>query len=368
MKGFHAITHVWGRAYLDLFLNICIPNQLAQGNVPALPSGSRYRILTRSDHVDELTTHPMVEALRQLIPVDIVAVAALKPDSGTRSSLDQTIACHRLAIAEAGGAVLLFLSADVVFSSTAFAAVVRRQQEGYRAVVTTGLRLAKEPFLRALDRALLPSLSSRDLVRLALPHLHQHERDMWRKAKPSIARPVAVHWPVGEVGLLTRSFHLHPLMVDPISPTIELDGTIDDRYLSAACPDPSRIYAVTDSDELQVFELTTEKQEILRRRAAGMSVHAVTNQALRCAALHLQNWERTMIRVHADDLDNQWRKVEAESQVFAASVMRALRMAQMRRAMRRYVKRAPIERRWRRFHKRVARTLRILRSRLKRYG
>jgi hypothetical protein len=43
---FHAVTHVWGREYLDLFLGVCVPNQLSPGNIPALPSGSRYRILT----------------------------------------------------------------------------------------------------------------------------------------------------------------------------------------------------------------------------------------------------------------------------------------------------------------------------------
>ena len=64
---FHAITHVWGREYLDLFLNLCLPNQLAPGNVPALPLGSRYRILTRSIHVEELDAHSMVHRLREQI-------------------------------------------------------------------------------------------------------------------------------------------------------------------------------------------------------------------------------------------------------------------------------------------------------------
>lgn len=80
---FHAITHVWGREYLDLFFNLCIPNQLAPGNIPALPAGSRYRILTRLVHLEEIDTHPMVRRLRDAIPTDIVVVDALDRNSGT---------------------------------------------------------------------------------------------------------------------------------------------------------------------------------------------------------------------------------------------------------------------------------------------
>lgn len=115
----------------------------------------------------------------------------------------------------------------------------QRHREGYRAVVITGLRLSKEAFLEALaaSGAPLGELASRALVRIALPHLHQHERDMHRDARPSIADPVAVYWRVGDDGLLARCFHLHPLMVDPIV-AIELKGTVDGHYLSQACPDP----------------------------------------------------------------------------------------------------------------------------------
>ena len=92
---FHAITHVWGREYLDTFLNRCIPNQLASGNVPALPPGSRYRILTSAKHVDELHAHPMVHALHEVIPVDVVVIEALDRPHGTARRHDLMIACHR---------------------------------------------------------------------------------------------------------------------------------------------------------------------------------------------------------------------------------------------------------------------------------
>src|SRR5215510_7363965 len=76
-KTYHVVSVVWGREYLDLFLNTCLPNQLGEGNVQALPTGSRYRILTRRDDLDFVEAHPTVHAARSVIPVDVVAIDAL---------------------------------------------------------------------------------------------------------------------------------------------------------------------------------------------------------------------------------------------------------------------------------------------------
>ena len=48
-----------------------------------MPAGSRYRILTRLVHLEEIDTHPMVRRLRDAIPTDIVVVDALDRNSGT---------------------------------------------------------------------------------------------------------------------------------------------------------------------------------------------------------------------------------------------------------------------------------------------
>ena len=102
-----------------MFLNVCIPNQLAPGNVPALPRGSRYRILTRSIHVDELDAHSMVQALREVIPVDIVVVDTLDRSFDTVARYQPMIACHQQAIADIleADAAIIMLSADFVFSA-----------------------------------------------------------------------------------------------------------------------------------------------------------------------------------------------------------------------------------------------------------
>ena len=321
------MTYVWGREYLDMFLNVCIPNQLAPGNVPALPRGSRYRILTRSIHVDELDAHSMVQALREVIPVDIVVVDTLDRSFDTVARYQPMIACHQQAIADIleADAAIIMLSADFVFSENALAAVVRRHREGYRAVVNTGLRLAKESFLDVLHRsgAPLDALASRDLVRMALPHLHPHTQSMFADARRFSDAPVAVYWRVAGDGLLARCMHLHPLMVDPMRPLSLLVGTNDGPYLAQACPDFSGVHVVTDSDELQMFELTTVEREVVPAGgSAGASVWSVAVRAAKCDELQLDYWRRRTIYLHVSDLDERWTAATITAEKFAHRALR----------------------------------------------
>ena len=330
---FHAVTHVWGRGYLDLFLNVCIPNQLAPGNVPALPPGSRYRILTRSKHVDELDAHPMVHALRGVIPVDIVVVEALDRHGDGPHGIELMIACHQKAIADIldANAAIIMLSADVILSDHALAAVVRRHREGYRAVVNTGLRLAKESFLASLEasRTPLAALSSRELVRMALPHLHPHTQSMLADAGRFSKAPVAVYWRIGNEGLLARCLHLHPLMVDPMRPLSLLVGTNDGPYLAQACPDFSRVHVVTDSDELQMFELTAAQRQVVGTTRAGASAWRVAIVAARCDGLQLHYWQRHPVCLHTADLDEKWIAAALTSETFARRVIRQRRYGRL---------------------------------------
>lgn len=323
---FHAVTHVWGRPYLDFFLNVCIPNQLGPGNVPALPPGSRYRILTRSSHVDEIDSHPMVQALRRLIAVDIIVIEALDQFADGPFGTELMIACHQRAIADIleDDAAIIMLSADFVLSDNTLAAVVRRHREGYRAVVNTGLRLAAETFVPALKAsgAPLAALSSRQLVRMAMPHLHPHTRSMFADSQRFSKSPVAVYWPVGENGLLARCFHLHPLMVDPMRAVPLHIGTNDGPYLAEACPDFSRVHVVADSDELQMFEITTAERQVIGVTKSGLSSWRAAIVAERCDALQMHFWQSHPIRLHADVVDDRWHGIAATAETFARRVVR----------------------------------------------
>ena len=323
---FHAVTHVWGRSYLDIFLNVCIPNQLAPGNIPALPAGSRYRILTGSSHLHEIDSHPNVRALREVIPVDIIPIAALDQGGGASGGYDLMNACHRQAVADIieAGAVILFLSADFVMSANTLAVVVARHQQGARAIVTTGLRLNREAFLARLAEpgVRLDALSPRELVGMALPHLHAHTLSMFADADPFSRFPVAVYWRVGDEGLLARALHLHPLMVDPVYPVLPLD-TNDGVYLSQAVPDLSLVHLVADSDELQFFELTAADREVLPAQGKGASVWRSLLVSATCDGHQRAFWRDHAILIHSRDVEGpSWQQAREAAARYVARVGR----------------------------------------------
>ncbi len=323
---FHAVTHVWGRGYLDLFLNVCIPNQLAPGNIPALPAGSRYRILTKSIHREEIDAHPNVRALREVIPVDIILIDVLEQGGVLSGAYDLMIACHRQAVADIieAGAAILFLSADFVMSANTMAAVVAHHRQGARAITTTGLRLNRGAFLARLSEpdVLLSALSPRALVAMALPHLHAHTLSMFADADPFNKFPVAVYWRVGDEGLVARGLHLHPLMVDPVNPLLPV-GTVDGAYLSQAVPDRSLVHVVTDSDDIQFFELTEAEREVLPAQGSGASMWRSLLVAATCDDHQRAFWRDHAILIHTRDVDGpQWTAAKRAAARYVARVVR----------------------------------------------
>ena len=189
-------------------------------------------------------------------------------------------------------------------------------------VAVTGPRLSKESFLRDLQQSPVPlsAMCSRELVRLGLRHLHRYTKSMFATASPFCRKPVAVYWPIGDEGLIARCLSLHPLMIDPMRAVTLTEGTNDGPYMAQACPDLARVHVVTDSDELQVFELSPEKHDA--RRGAGAMVWRVAAMAAKCDAHQLAIWQRSGICLHAGDMNHRWQAAATEAQEFADRVVR----------------------------------------------
>ena len=343
-KTYHVIVVVWGSEYLDLFLNTGLPNQLGEGNMSALPPGSRYRILTRARDVDEVEAHPMVRAVARIMPVDVVAIGALEQvDQSDRwggrslstngaaadNRFELITECNRQAIGDAvdAGAALIFPSPDHVMSADSLASVVRRHQAGYRAVVCTGMRLEKEGFLRAIDESGRPwgAPPPRELVRMALPHLHAHTRSTFVDAHAFNSYPLGVYWPVGDDGVLARCFFLFPLLLDPVNTHAMPTLTIDAGYVTQACPDFTRVHVVTDSDEFVVFELTEAARAVQCSTGAGAALRRAATLGARCDEFEIEYWRRHPVCIHSENIDERWVAVGARADAFVRAVLRRCR-------------------------------------------
>jgi hypothetical protein len=329
----HVVTAVWGAEFIDLFLRVAVRNQLSPGNLPALPAGSRYRVFTTAADRPGLLASAALAEVGRVMPVDVIAVDAAEFDGKAkpgqiRNRYKMMTACHRRAIADAAGdlAALIFLSPDMVLAEGTMAALTRIHGAGARAVLSTGVRLGREGMVEALARHDAAALAPRELVRLAMEHLHPASESLMVDGVASNSFPTSVYWPVRSGarvdGLLIRSLHMHPLLLDPVRRQELPSGTIDGHFLKRCCPKLKQVHFVDDSDELVIFEMTPAGRAIgndTRRR--GVSMLRLAAVAGNCDAYQLSHWRRP-IRLHAGDLDPRWRAAEAASDRLVADLER----------------------------------------------
>ena len=324
------VTAVWGNDYIDLFLDVCVPNQLSFGNLPALPDGSRYRIFTTTEDLARLNASPRLEDVRRVLPVDVVAIDMSEADQRSRragtiaNAHKRMIACHRRAAADAAvlGHGVIYLSPDCVLSEGAMAAMTRRHRNGARAVLSTGIRLSREGFAVAVrDRG--AALPPRELVRLAMQNLHPSTQALMAEGNTDYR--TAVYWPVlagaAVDGVLIHTFTLHPLLVDPVRRGELPGGPVDSHYIRHCVPDLRDVHVVDDSDEIAVFELTTTAREVGKERAGGALLPRLIAASAQWDSHQVAHWQRP-IRLHASDLDERWRAVESEAARLARTVER----------------------------------------------
>jgi hypothetical protein len=313
---FDVVIAVWGARYRDLFLDVCVPNQLATGNLDALPPGSRYRIFTTGDDAGAFESSPALRTVAARMSVDVVVMPELS--ASAKSPFTRMTAAHRRALvdARASRSAVIVLCADHFISAGTFAAVVRRHAGGCRAVVCTGVRVNRDGFLaRVAIPAAERGLSGRDLVAAAIDHLHPFTHAHMVDSERAPQRPIGVYWTVGGAGLLARPFHLHPLMVDPVRSDVLPDETIDGHFVRRACPDRADVHVVSDSDELVMFEMSGPEDGAIETTPGRLSPWRAASMLMHCDS-HQESYWHIPVRLHAGEIDQAWSAIEQESDRF----------------------------------------------------
>jgi hypothetical protein len=309
-------TPVWG-GHMHLFLSVCLPSLLAPGNLPGLAASNqnRYLIYTRPEDEAGLLAAPAFHRLAGILPVQVILIRE-EIANAHRTMSDCHLDSHRLAD-EAGGAAV-FLPPDCIWSDGSMVRLQALANSGRSVVHMSGIRLNKDGIVRELarhyskDNLVLP-LGARELVAMGLRHLHPIALSHFWNEHGGGLMPANLAWTVPGEGLLLRCFHLHPLMVKSQIPFASFESTIDDDLALRACPDASRDYVVTDSDELLAFEISSlnrvvgtvcEKGSI---EGAAAWAEFGTNERHRGLIQHA-------IRLHAGTITKSiWARIEAES-------------------------------------------------------
>lgn len=317
-------TPVWGAGHLGLFLNVCLPSLLAAGNLPSLAPNpqNQYLIYTRAEDEAELKAAATFRRLSEIISVDVRLIQEeITEPHRTMSN------CHIDSIRradEVGGAAI-FLPPDCVWSEGSMLALERIARSGKSVVHMSGIRLDRDGVLPEFansysNNGTVLSFRPRDLVSIGLRHLHPIALTHFWKDYDGQLMPANLIWNIPGEGLLLRCFHLHPLMVKSQVPFAKFSSTIDDDLALRACPDASRDYVVTDSDEILAFEMSGLSR-VVGTICPKESIEGVASWAeFGANARHRELVKNTIRLKAADDNGAAWSAAQAESDDVVSSI------------------------------------------------
>jgi hypothetical protein len=327
---FYFVTPVWGVGHLELFLSVGLPSLVAPGNLSGLADAAtcRFLIYTRPDDEARLRGATVFQRLALLMPVEIHLIR--EPITVPHRTMSD---CHADAMrrADEDDAAAVFVPPDCVWADGCMVRLEQIARSGKSVVHMTGIRLDRDavvPRLRELlsaDGCAL-QIAPRPLVTLGLAHLHTIAYGHFWNEHDGGLMPANLYWTVPGEGLAVRCFHLHPLMVRSQVRFAHFGSTIDDDLALFACPDVTRDYVVTDSDEILAFELSGQERIVGADFRKG-SVASVASWAELGANERHRLLARHAIRIHSGPVtEGLWRPIELQGDRTIAAVARINRL------------------------------------------
>lgn len=271
MQPFYFTVVFWGEVHRNYCTDLLMASLLSPGNIPALnpERKSKFLIVTTKHDWVALQSNEIFNQLKRY--VEPVWLEMPFPGPGESKMLVMSEG-HRLVSIRAfdDGAYGVFTTPDLVLSDGSVAAMERLAEAGKKVVLSVAIRFAQETLLDEMEReGYLKSgqplvLPSRDLMRMALQHLHTETLRYEFDAPCFADQPISVYWWVpGGDGVVIHSFSWAPLLVDYAvlhahDTSTFKEWTLDGDYIFRNFPDPQDVYVVTDSDEILLVSFTKE--------------------------------------------------------------------------------------------------------------
>jgi len=322
-SGYFFLTPVWGLSYTKLYIDTVIPSQLADGNLPVFRGqpGNRYIIYTRREDAELIRSSAVFEQINACVPVTFEFIT-------DKISVvhDMMTDCFRRGIkaAEQADAAVLFLTPDIVLSDGSFATLKRLSVAGHDVIYIPAIRTMKTAVAARLEQSFKHGDTIRirpaQLMQVALDNLHPLGDSSWWEEGEGSLIPANIYWRVGDEGLVGRCFHLHPILVHSQRKNATFFGTVDDDFVSVACPDSSKDYVVTDSDELLAVELS-DPGRFFDMRAAKGSVSDAARWAEQFANARHRSLFKATIRMHTGTSDPaKWAAAQERASAVAEQI------------------------------------------------
>lgn len=259
------INAVWGKKYIDTFLQLSLPTQFSTGNLKTLKSKPNYILYTDQSGKEQILQAPIYKKLQEhthvifrLIDVDI-----------ERCHFDILLQCHSDAIKEANklNAPIVFLAPDCILSMNVFSYLEKAVDRKKRLIMICSARMSLEKYkeiIQEKEGSLLNEevqWTSQDLAKTTINNLHHRGKCLLMTDDKISSHPSQMYWRLDEHNLLAKSFHLHPLLIWPevhnVYPLLSADGK---DFLERICPNSSKWETIKDCSEVSLFEISSDEQ------------------------------------------------------------------------------------------------------------
>jgi len=242
-KHFHLIVPVWGKTYIELFTDVCLPMLLTPGNMGALGQRRGNQVVIMTTWEDHLSIQNSVSfyRLKDIITVKFVLIDGLLDFDNSHWSMSE---CYAMAMVREevipGETCFLFLTPDSFWPDGTFRRLDELVNQDFKVVMAGGLRVNSESMSEILRERIArfpdnPAFPLQELVRLALTNIHQLStaHNMLSKSGFLNSWPSHMYW-INERDqqFVAHCFHLHPLIVVAPKSKTAVGTTIDGEFLN----------------------------------------------------------------------------------------------------------------------------------------
>jgi len=321
------VIPVWGETHIRLFLDICIPSMLAEGNLPymILHADVRFILYVRDSEEEKIKAHPSIQKLCSIVDVEFRHIKFIRGRDNHAILSD----CHRDGLKEACAklAYAILPPPDSVWSNNSFSSMHKLVLDGIKVIHMACLRLQLElayPVITGLAGNDIISIAPMDLVKLSMNRLHGITKTHIINHYAGGLMPANLLWRVADAGLLAHCFHLHPILIMPTESNLDFKVTIDDDLLMGDAYAPEEIHIVQDSDEMLAYEISS-RMHFVGTTGAKDDIDAIVRWAYVGTNEVHRKLVSTPIYIHHKPLDlTAWATMSGQAEQFVTETLEKL--------------------------------------------
>jgi hypothetical protein len=326
-RAIKVLVPVWGYTYVKQFLDFGLPSLLAPGNLPALVRSlpCDLVIMTREEDIDLLHNHPAWARLCNICSVEIRMIDELIVDGNHHVTI--TLA-YTAAVRAAGEKIcdtcFFFLVSDCLLADGSLAYAFSKIRAGANAVlaghieVTSDAASALAGYHNSSGREL--ALTSRELMRVGLPHLHPTTKaSIVENDRLLNADANRLFWRVDPDTIIGRFYLMHMIALRPENDQFSISAPCDYSFVPEMCPS-GKVTAITDSDDYLGVEMHALKASMPGHSSPRMEPKELGRVLSKwTTAQHRRNVQHTLV-FHAQEIPTGLANTKAEADRFLALV------------------------------------------------